>query len=230
MATISPLPQPPGFLVCCAFTFTLVLSQMEAISALASLRTVTDQFALLSFKSLVTKDPYNVLSNWNSSISFCDWNGVSCCHGSERVVALKLFDKALEGTISPYVSNLSFLRVLDFRNDNFHGHLPIDFSCLPWLEKLSLWKNHFKGLIPQTLKHCHHLQVLLAPENEFYGSIPESPGRLPKLKVINLFGNRLTGIIPVTFANLSKLDAVDIGQNHIHSKISSGLGSTNRLT
>uniref|UniRef100_A0A5K0ZET2 Leucine-rich repeat-containing N-terminal plant-type domain-containing protein n=1 Tax=Nymphaea colorata TaxID=210225 RepID=A0A5K0ZET2_9MAGN len=145
-------PQLLVFLLCfSSFTSVVVLGQREVSSAPVSLSNVTDQFALLRFKSLVTKDPYNVLSNWNSNISFCDWNGVSCSRGSQRVVALYLSKKALEGTLFPYISNLSFLQVLDLSNDNFHGHLLVDFSRLSLLEKFSINENNFEGLIPQTL-------------------------------------------------------------------------------
>ncbi|KAF3777804.1 putative LRR receptor-like serine/threonine-protein kinase [Nymphaea thermarum] len=231
MAATGWSPQPLVFLLCfSSFTFIGVLGQGEVPSAIVSLSNVTDQLALLSFKYLVTKDPYNVLSNWNSSISFCDWNGVSCSRGLQRVVALNLSGKALEGTLSPYISNLSFLEVLDLSNDSFHGHLPIDFSRLPWLQILSIWRNHFEGLIPQTLSHCRRLQVLSVKENEFYGSIPEFLGSLLELKRINLYGNRLMGTIPVTFANLSKLEQLNIGQNHVYGNIPSELGSLTHIT
>uniref|UniRef100_A0A5K1C5P5 Leucine-rich repeat-containing N-terminal plant-type domain-containing protein n=1 Tax=Nymphaea colorata TaxID=210225 RepID=A0A5K1C5P5_9MAGN len=98
MATTSWSPQPLVFLLCLSsFTLILVLGQGDVPSALVFLSDVTYQFTLLSFKSLVTKDPYNVLSNWNSNISLCDWNEVSCSRGSQRVVALNLFGKALDG-------------------------------------------------------------------------------------------------------------------------------------
>nr|VVW83028.1 unnamed protein product [Nymphaea colorata] len=147
MVTTSRLPQLLGLLLCFSFTSTVVLGQRETPSALVSLSNVIDQFVLLSFRSLVTNDPYNVLSNWNFNFSFCEWNGVSCSPGSQRFHDLNLSDTALEGTLSPYISNLSLLQVLDLSKDNIHGHLPIDFS---------------------------HLQVLFAAENEFLISFPSS--------------------------------------------------------
>ncbi|XP_031503892.1 probable inactive leucine-rich repeat receptor kinase XIAO [Nymphaea colorata] len=128
-----------------------------------------------------------------------------------------------------WLASASLPQVLDLSKDNFHGHLPIDFSHLPWLEKLSIWRNHFNGLIPQTTSHCHHHQVLFAAENEFYGSIPEFLSSLPKLKFLNLYDNGLTGTIPVTFANISKLEHLNIGQNQMHGNIHSELGSITRL-
>ncbi|XP_031474991.1 probable LRR receptor-like serine/threonine-protein kinase At3g47570 [Nymphaea colorata] len=230
MAAASFSPLPICFLLCCFLTLTIVHGEEEVSSAFVSLSNVTDEFALLYFKSLVTRDPYNVLSNWNSNISFCQWNGVSCSHSSQRVVSLNLTDKALEGTLSPYISNLSFLQVLDLSNDSFHGHLPIDFSHLPLLENLSIRKNNFEGLFPQTLSHCRHLQILSARENQFNGSIPEFLGSLSELKFLNIRGNRFTGTIPVAFANLSKLEHFNIGHNWMHGNIPPELGRLSRLT
>ncbi|XP_031474631.2 LRR receptor-like serine/threonine-protein kinase EFR [Nymphaea colorata] len=230
MATTIESPQLLVFLLCFpSFTFIVVLGQGEVPAALVSLSNVTDQFTLLSFKSLVTKDPYNVLSNWNSNISFCDWTGVSCSRDSHRVVALNLSGKALEGTISPYISNLSFLQVLDLSNDSFHGHLLMDFSRLPLLENLSIRKNNFEGLIPQTLSHCRCLQILSARDNQFYGSIPKSLGSLSELKDLKIRGNRLTGTIPVALANLTKLKWFSIADNQIQGTIPPELGSLTHL-
>ncbi|XP_031503890.1 somatic embryogenesis receptor kinase 4-like [Nymphaea colorata] len=155
---------------------------------------------------------------------------VSCSHGSQRVLALKLSKKALEGTLSPYSSNLSFSQVLDLSDDSFHGHLLIDFSRLPLLENHSIRKNNFEGLIPQTQSHCLGLQILSAQDNQFYGSIPEFLRSLQELKILNLYGNRLKGTIPVSFANLSKQEFLNIGKNHKQGNIPSKLGSKTQLT
>uniref|UniRef100_A0A5K1FE70 Leucine-rich repeat-containing N-terminal plant-type domain-containing protein n=1 Tax=Nymphaea colorata TaxID=210225 RepID=A0A5K1FE70_9MAGN len=214
MATTCWSPQPLILLLCfSSFTLIVVLGQREVPSALVSLSNVTDQFALLSFKSLVTRDPYIVLLNWNSNISFCDWNGISCSRGSQRVVALNLSEKAFDGPLSPYISNLSFLQVLDLSSDSFHCHLPVDFSHLPLLENLSISENNLEELIPKTLSHCRGLQILSAEDNQFYGIITKFLGSLSKLKRLSIRGNRLTGTIPVTLANLSILQWFTIGQN-----------------
>ncbi|GKE54628.1 leucine-rich repeat protein, partial [Tanacetum coccineum] len=70
----------------------------------------TDYHALLSFKSKITHDPYKVLASWNQSFHFCEWSGISCGKRHKRVTALKLNSQGLEGSLSPHVGNLSFLR------------------------------------------------------------------------------------------------------------------------
>ncbi|XP_031482817.1 receptor kinase-like protein Xa21 [Nymphaea colorata] len=159
----------PGFEFC----------QREAISALASLSNVTDQWALLSFTSLVTKDPYNVLSNWNSSISFCDWNGVSCSRGSQRVVTLKLFER--------------HLKFLSFEMNQLTRHLPKDAGrFLLNLKELYLGANNFDGPFPPSFSNATSLQILTAEDNKFSGPIPLELGSLTQLRRLCLWGNMFT--------------------------------------
>ncbi|KAJ0909087.1 putative RNA-directed DNA polymerase [Helianthus annuus] len=67
----------------------------------------TDHHALLKIKSMITRDPYGALTSWNTSLHFCDWYGVKC---GGRVAFLALWSLGLEGSLSPHVGNLSFLR------------------------------------------------------------------------------------------------------------------------
>ncbi|GKC19512.1 kinase-like domain-containing protein [Tanacetum coccineum] len=50
----------------------------------------TDYLALLSFKSMITHDPYKVLASWNHSFHFCEWSGISCGKRHKRVTVLRL--------------------------------------------------------------------------------------------------------------------------------------------
>ncbi|PWA35680.1 leucine-rich repeat protein [Artemisia annua] len=88
----------------------------------------TDYLALLSFKSKITQDPYKVLTSWNHSFHFCDWAGISCGKRHKRVTALRLGSQGLEGSLSPHVGNLSFLRELDLGNNSFQGTIPHELA------------------------------------------------------------------------------------------------------
>ena len=68
----------------------------------------TDYHALLSFKSMITHDPYNVLTSWNHSFHFCDWSGISCGKRHKRVTVLRLVSQGLEGSLSPHVGTTAF--------------------------------------------------------------------------------------------------------------------------
>ncbi|KAF3772826.1 hypothetical protein EJ110_NYTH56885 [Nymphaea thermarum] len=111
---------------------------------------MNDQFGLLSFKSLITKDPKNV--------------GIPT---SPFAIGMEFYDFFL-------------LEVLVLTNNSFQGHLLIDFSGLPLLEYLSLGRNHFEGSIPHTLsqRNLSKLKVLELGHNFTYFSIPSELGRL----------------------------------------------------
>ena len=122
---------------------------------------VTDLSALLAFKSEIKLDPNNILgSNWTKAENFCNWVGVSCSSRRQRVTVLSLRDMGLQGTISPYVGNLSFLVGLDLRNNSFHGHLIPEISHLNRLRGLILQQNMLEGLIPESMQHCQKLKVI----------------------------------------------------------------------
>ena len=122
---------------------------------------VTDLSALLAFKSEIKLDPNNILgSNWTEAENFCNWVGVSCSSRRQRVTLLSLGHMGLQGTISPYVGNLSFLVGLDLRNNSFHGHLIPEISHLNRLRGLILQQNMLEGLIPESMQHCQKLKVI----------------------------------------------------------------------
>lgn len=82
----------------------------------ANLGSETDKFALLAFKSKVVDDPFGALSTWNDSVDFCQGHGVTCSLRHRRVVALDLRAQNLTGTISPFIANLTFLRLINLHN------------------------------------------------------------------------------------------------------------------
>lgn len=86
----------------------------------------TDYQALVKFKSMITKDPYDFLSSWNDSFHFCDWGNVLCDKRIKRVVGVNLMSKGLEGSLSPFVGNLTFLRIFLLVNNSFKGTIPQD--------------------------------------------------------------------------------------------------------
>ena len=84
----------------------------------------SDHLALLEFKKGITNDPLGILSSWNDSTSFCNWKGVTGSHRHERVTALDLRALNMQGSLSPYVGNLTFLGRIDLSNNSFYGEIP----------------------------------------------------------------------------------------------------------
>ncbi|XP_052165145.1 receptor kinase-like protein Xa21 [Oryza glaberrima] len=175
-----------------------------------------DLSALLSFKSLITSDPRQVLSSWDTanngtnmaSFVFCQWTGVSCNDRRHpgRVTALCLSDISLVGTISPQLGNLTLLRVVDLSANSLDGQIPSSLGGCPKLRAMNLSINHLSGTIPDDL------------------------GQLSKLAIFDVGHNNLAGDIPKSFSNLTSLLKFIIERNFIHGQDLSWMGNLTSLT
>ncbi|CAK8530744.1 unnamed protein product [Lathyrus sativus] len=221
-------------------------------------KNITDEFALLSFKSSITLDPYHVLSNWSissnsSSFSSCNWVGVTCDEHHGRVNALNLSHMGLQGSISPQLGNLSFLLVLDLQNNSFNGELPRELLHLKRLKLLDLSYNDFVGeipsrigelsklqyldigynkivgIIPQSISNLSMLEYLSLKLNFIEGTIPHVIGKLHMLRILDVIYNKLSGIIPSTVFNMSSLEYIRLSNNFLSGEIPKGIGDLPQL-
>ncbi|WOG85533.1 hypothetical protein DCAR_0104724 [Daucus carota subsp. sativus] len=200
---------------------------------------VTDQQALLSFKYSITEDPSGVLDSWNNSIHFCRWTGVKCSSRRQRVTILNLPSLNLAGTLSPYIGNLTFLRIFYLYENRLHGLLPSEIGRLSRLQDLSLGNNSFQGEFPANLHRCRDiiyidleandlqgkvptnfsswpkLEMFAVARNHIDGSIPPSIGNISYLRILYLDYNNLVGGIPLEVTNLAKLEDLDLSHNHL---------------
>ncbi|PON89308.1 GPCR kinase [Trema orientale] len=167
----------------------------------------TDKAALLAFKNAIIQDPYSTLSNWNDSVHVCYFNGVSCDKQHHRVSQLILMESRLVGSLSPFISNLTGLRILCIVN------------------------NHLLGAIPQELSSLRRLHYLRLDGNNLHGPIPDSFSLPPNLKVSFLFDNNLNGTLsPAFFYNCSSsLESLDISTNSLSGKVPVEIGKCKNL-
>eukprot|EP01018_Ginkgo_biloba_P027805 Gb_14202 [translate_table: standard] len=189
----------------------------------------SDHEALLRFKSLATHSSNTVFNNWHSNLSFCNWRGVECSSTNHRVVALNLTGKSLDGSISPFLSNLSFLTTLDLSNNSLQGPIPPLLGTLFRLQRLKLSFNLLSGHIPTDLSRCRSLMYLNLNSNSLQGSIPVELGVLPRLEFLYLRMNKLSGTIPPSLANISCLVYFNIGENYIRGTIPPQFGRLSNL-
>ncbi|KAF8035545.1 hypothetical protein BT93_C1545 [Corymbia citriodora subsp. variegata] len=182
----------------------------------------TDQDALLHFKSAIEVDPTNKIKggNWTVEANFCEWIGVVCSNRRQRVVALDLSYMGLQGRLSPYLGNLSFLASLDIRDSSFYGMIPIEIGRLPRLKKeLVLQSNQFEGNIPPNLAQCHNLELISLAANRLTGGIPREFGAFPMLQQLFLSFNDLGGQIPSFLSNISTLQVIGLVMNNLTGSI-----------
>ncbi|GAY58440.1 hypothetical protein CUMW_187000 [Citrus unshiu] len=165
----------------------------------------TDRLALLAIKSQL-QDPLGVTSSWNNSMNLCQWTGVTCGHRHPRVTALDLSNRSIGGTLSPFVGNLSFLRVINLTDNDFYGEIPNEV-----------------GKIPSNLSHCSNLINLFWRKNKLVGEISAFIGNWLKLEMIDVGDNQLIGKFPAFIANFSALEAIDISANMLGGRIPDSL-------
>ncbi|XP_071738527.1 LRR receptor-like serine/threonine-protein kinase EFR [Rutidosis leptorrhynchoides] len=211
------------------YSLVIFLTTNATISSSYHHGNETDHLALLSFKSLITLDPYGALTSWNTSFHFCDWNGVTCGKRHKRVTALRLDSQGLEGSLSPHVGNLSFLRELWLRNNSFQKTIPHELGRLFRLRVIRLDSNKFSGVIPANLSGCLNLETFVLGSNELVGSIPKYISLLPKLTILVMQYNRLEGGLPSFLGNITSLEALSLVENPVGGSIPDTFGQLNNL-
>ena len=177
--------------------------KLESLSSTPTFGNETDKLALLVFKNHLADVPNGVLSSWNDSLHFCQWQGVTCSRRHQRVTVLRLEGQSLAGSLPP-IGNLTFLRELVLSNNNLQGYIPTDIGLLRRLQHLNLSTNSLQGEIPVELTNCSNLITVDLTRNNLTGQIPFNFGHMSKLLILGLGRNSLTGIIPFTLIPKTK--------------------------
>lgn len=189
----------------------------------------TDVLSLEDFKREIINDVAGVFNTWNSSISHCMWQGVTCSRTHPgHVVALELGGLNLAGPISSSIGNLTFLRVLNLSANHFSGQIP-PLNHLRKMQILDLRSNSLTGAIPDSLTNCSNLMKLHLSNNFLVGEIPLKIDLLSNLKELFLNVNNLTGSIPTTLGNISNLEAINLFNNDITGSIPEELGKLSNV-
>ncbi|XP_057465162.1 LOW QUALITY PROTEIN: putative leucine-rich repeat receptor-like serine/threonine-protein kinase At2g24130 [Actinidia eriantha] len=204
----------------------------------------TDRAALLDFKRTISSDPNSSLANWNRTTHVCKFSGVRCNKQHHRVTQIVIHDAGLVGLLSPVISNLTRLRVLDLVNNRLFGTIPWELSSLRHLRRVWLEGNHLQGQIPDSFSLLASLVVVNLRANELTGIIPASlfsnctflrnvdlsanflEGKIPPeigncqgLWNLNLYNNKFTGEIPFSITNASSMYNLDVEYNHLSGEL-----------
>ncbi|XP_039014022.1 receptor-like protein 19 [Hibiscus syriacus] len=197
--------------------FLLLFANYGAIFSVNSSNATTDQSALLELKSHISHDPYNLLAtNWSTSISVCDWIGITGGSRHHRVTALNLSSMDFRGTIPSQLGSLSFLASLDFRHNSFHGSLPTELANLHQLKYLNF------GPIPPVFQTLTSLIYLFLFQNKLTGRVPSPP---PSLQLYDVSENNLAGEFPASLCNLSALSVLNLNNNSLGGTIPKCIGN-----
>ncbi|KAK6227830.1 hypothetical protein SCA6_000170 [Theobroma cacao] len=217
---------------CCKNNFllcTVILSLVSGSLKFAlALGNETDRLALLSLKDQLVGGSPDALNSWNSSLHFCEWQGVICGRRHQRVIALNLSGLRLSGSISPSIGNLTFLRGINLSWNRLQGNIPKELGRLRRLRALYLYINRLQGEIPVEITNCSNLQIIILNTNRLTGGVPSWFGLMPWLVRLSLAVNRFTGSIPAALGNISSLNHITLAINHLEGRIPEALN--NRFT
>ncbi|CAL5079211.1 unnamed protein product [Urochloa decumbens] len=184
-----------------------------------------DEGALQAFKAKISCHS-GVLDSWNQSTSYCNWEGVDCSKRHRwRVVTLDLSSQGLDGTISPAIGNLTFLRLLNLSSNTLQGEIPPGIGSLRHLWHIDLSENMFTGVIPSNISRCISLHMMDISSNKVQGSIPAEIGNMPSLSVLFFYNNSITGTIPLSLGNLSRLTKLSLASNYLEGSVPEGIGN-----
>ncbi|XP_023528711.1 receptor-like protein 12 [Cucurbita pepo subsp. pepo] len=117
---------------------------------------------LLEFRNNLTyKSNLSVkLVQWNESVDYCIWKGVTCVDGC--VTGLDLSDELISGGIdnSSSLFSLRFLRILNLAFNRFNSTMPSGFERLSSLSVLNMSNSGFGGQIPIEISSLTGLVML----------------------------------------------------------------------
>ncbi|XP_040951509.1 putative leucine-rich repeat receptor-like serine/threonine-protein kinase At2g24130 [Gossypium hirsutum] len=210
---------------------------------------VEDKAALLAFKKSVLVDPKSTLANWEDGVHVCNFTGVTCNEQHHRVTQIDLSSSGLVGKISPSLSNLTALQLINLYENHFFSSIPPQLSSLPCLQTLVLNQNDLNGPVPDSFalltslivfavmennltgplppsffSNCTQLKVIDLSFNYIIGRIPMEIGNCPSLWTLNLYNNQFIGQLPASLTNTT-LYNLDVENNHLSGELPSDLVS-----
>ncbi|XAR70387.1 Non-specific serine/threonine protein kinase [Bertholletia excelsa] len=211
--------------------FAFVLLDLAVVSP------VTDKEILLQFKGNVSSDPYDSLSSWVSSEDPCgSYKGVFC-DSDGNVVRIVLWNTSLSGVLSPALSELKSLRIINLFGNQFRGNIPSEYGEIETLWKINLSSNALSGSIPDFLGGLSNIRFLDLSKNGYTGEIPSALfNNCGKTKFISLShniylslrNNVLTGTVDQQVSKCQRLVLLDLGSNSFTGSAPFGaLGLTN---
>ncbi|XP_051195023.1 receptor-like protein 2 [Lolium perenne] len=180
--------------------------------------------------------------SWRRNTDCCTWEGITC-NQDRKVTDVSMASRRLQGSISPFLGNLTALLRLNLSHNLLSGGLPLELvqsssiivldvsfnrltgdlielpSSTPAqpLQVLDISSNLFTGRFPSTTwEVTKSLVVLNASTNSFTGQIPTTPCvSAPYFAMLDLSFNKFSGNIPPGLSNCSKMTLLSAGHNQL---------------
>ena len=170
-------------------------------------------------------------NKWSQEISEIVESLSGCL--SDRLEILDLSNSQLHGHLTDelpmFLGNLSYLRYLDFSNNQFNGTLPQNFGQLKNLVRLSFRNNSISGPIPVSLGNLSSLTNLDFSNNQFSETLPPNLGQLKNLVYLSFSKNSISSPISMSLGNPSSLTNLDFSHNLFSETLSQNFGQLKNL-
>jgi len=129
-----------------------------------------------------------------------------CVWEEGRITLLNLFNIELNETIPDEIGNLTELKQLGLKSNNFNGGIPESIGKLTNLTQLSLSNNLLNGSLPESLSNLSKLILLDVSNNNLEGTVPSTIGNLSGLYTFLVNSNNFSGLIPESLCEIGNLD------------------------
>uniref|UniRef100_A0A7N0VBQ5 non-specific serine/threonine protein kinase n=1 Tax=Kalanchoe fedtschenkoi TaxID=63787 RepID=A0A7N0VBQ5_KALFE len=132
--------------------------------------------------------------------------------------------------MSPFIGNLSFLRVINLSGNRLEGFIPKEIGLLSRLEIFNVTRNALQGGFPLQITNCTRLLTLALVHNALTGIVPDRLGSMPNLQTLFLDINNFTGQVPNSLGNILSLIQLGLSrnrfvpENNFYGNIPEGLG------
>ena len=187
-----------------------------------------DRAALVALYEATDGPSWTNKENWLSTAPLDEWYGVTT-DSNGRVTVLNLRDNNLQGTLPVQLARLTNLTWLSLRVNQLTGPIPTELGQLTKLTSLALDYNKMTGTIPTELARLTKLTRLDLRGNQLTGRIPTELARLTNLRSLDLYVNQLTGTIPTQLGRLINLTSLYLGFNKLSGAIPTELGRLTNL-
>ncbi|KAK3164369.1 hypothetical protein QOZ80_1AG0016720 [Eleusine coracana subsp. coracana] len=184
--------------------------------------------------SEASDDTTILLPSWRAGNDCCRWEGISCDRVAVRVTALDLSNQHMQiRGFHPALFNLTSLRYLNLEHNEFCGsHLPdFGFDRLTQLQVLNLRESNLSGTIPLSLSGLHSLKTIYLSDNSLTGLIPDIFSNFPLLEILDLAYNPFEhGTLPLGITHLKNLKVLNLQETNLVGVIPNSIGNLSSLT
>ncbi|KAJ3701817.1 hypothetical protein LUZ61_005522 [Rhynchospora tenuis] len=204
----------------------------------------------VNFSSSINWERFGMLPHLQTLyLSFCELNETSFSLSHVNFTKLSTLDLSWNQFSNPqsliWVWNMTYLRSVDFSNNNFDGRLLNALRNMNSIEELQLHWNNLMDMKSSDVKNLTNLKILNLRGNQltrditkfmeglslyrlqyldlgwnnFYGNLSGWIGRMTGLTNLLLVNNNLSGSIPLSIRELTQLIELDLSDNNFHGII-----------